>query len=269
MLRKIRAIIASIGWGSPVLVASLVAGACSAAPDEPAIGAGGAAAGGGAALAGAGPAVNPLGRARCQAPLGVNASPTTTPEAIELLNALPKPTSVACFLESLERPLTVYATSSQFSAQPAFSAASPRVFLKLGSLWLSVVIDGKSSYLIEFGDRLPGDPPRSIKGELQLPVSEAVAPSALYDRVRYGTGTGCGLCHYGESAATGPSLVNAFASIAFRPRTDTRVSLETLRNAAATCNWQSEPHRCEMLSAVFDGGDVVEEAFPDVMPTFF
>jgi hypothetical protein len=271
MPRKIRAFIASVGWVSPIFVGSLaaVAGACSASPDDAAIGVGGAVASGGAANAGAGPAVNPLGRARCVAPVGVNGSPKTTQESIELLNALPKPTSVACFLESLERPLTVYATSSQFSAQPALSSASPRVFLKLGSLWLSVVIDGKSSYLMEFGDRVVGEPLRSIKGELQLPLDEPISPSAPYDRVRYGAGTGCGLCHYSESPATGSSPINAFASVAFRPRTDTRVGVEVLRNAAATCNWQSESHRCEMLSAIFDGGVVTEEAFPEAMPTFF
>ena len=172
MPRKIRAFVASIGWVSSIFVGSLaaMAGACSAPPDDFAIGVGGAVAGGATANAGAGPTVSPLGRTRCVAPLGVNGSPRCTQELIELLNALPKPTSVACFLESLERPLTVYATSSQFSAQPAFSGASPRLFLKLGSLWLSVVIDGKSSYLMEFGDRVVGDPLRSIKGELQLPA---------------------------------------------------------------------------------------------------
>jgi hypothetical protein len=172
-------------------------------------------------------------------------------------------------LESLERPLTIYATSSVFSAQPALSAASPRIFLKLGSLWLSVVIDGESSYLIEFGDQLPGTPLQSIKGELQLPLEQAVVPSAPYDRVRYGKGTGCGLCHYGENPATGPSLSNAFSSIAFRPRPDTRVAIDTLRSAHAGCNWQTDAHRCEMLSALFDGGTVMEEAFPDAMPTFY
>jgi hypothetical protein len=42
-----------------------------------------------------------------------------------------------------------------------------------------------------------------------------------------------------------------------------------LRSASATCNWQTESHRCEMLSAVFDGGIVIEEAFPEAMSTFF
>jgi hypothetical protein len=255
----------------PILIlgTACLAMACGASPDDTLMGTGGSVTGGGTSNAGGGPIVNPLGRARCQAPAGVSASPKTTQESVQLLNSLPKPTSVACFLESLDRPLTVYATSSKFSAQPAFSVASPRLFLKLGSLWLSVVIDGESSYLMEFGDRLEADPMRSVKGELQLPINEPVSASAPYDRVLYGKGTGCGLCHYGESPATDSSLVNAFASVAFRPRSDSRVSVESLRAAAATCNWQVEAHRCEMLSAVFDGGVVLEESFPDSMPTFF
>lgn len=269
MLRKFRVSFAAIGRASPLLVFSIAAfaAACGSSSEEAALGSSGASGSGGSSNTS--PVVNPLGRARCRAPVGVSGAPQSTQEAIALLNSLPKPTSVACFLESLERPLIAYATSSAFSAQPALSIASPRLFLRLGSLWLSVVIDGESSYLIEFGEQLPGAPLRSVKGELQLPVSDFVAASDPYDRVRYGKGTGCGLCHYGETPAVDPTLVNAFSSIAFRPRPDTRVAIDSLKSAAATCNWQSEPHRCEMLSAVFDGGAVREEAFPQTMPTFY
>lgn len=176
--------------------------ACGASPEPAANGS--AASAGEAVDAGSAPVVNPLGRARCRAPAGVSGSPTTTEEAIALLNALPKPTGVACFLESLDRPLYAYATSSVFSAQPALSAESPRVFLKLGSLWLSVVIDGDSSYLIEFGQRLVDAPLQSIKGELQLPLERAVSAHDPYERVLYGKGSVCGLCHYDEGRATSP-----------------------------------------------------------------
>jgi hypothetical protein len=210
-----------------------------------------------------------LGRTRCQAPAGVSAAPKTTEEAVQLLNALPKPTSVACFVESLERPLTAFATSSSFSAQPALSLKSPRVFLKLGQLWVSVVVDGDSSYLIEFGYRPESEPLRSIKGELQLPLTEPVPLGLPYDRVRYGSGTVCGLCHTNEAPAPSIAFASAFASAAFRPRPDSRVSIDTLRSESANCNWQIEPHRCELLSAIFDSGPMSEEAFPDDMPTFF
>jgi hypothetical protein len=199
----------------------------------------------------------------------VSASPGDVEQAVQLLNALPKPTSVACFVESLARPLTVYATSSPFSAQPALSPASPRLFIKLGQLWLSVVIDGDSSYLMEFGYLIDQEQMRSIKGELQLPLDAAIAPSAPFDRVRYQNGTVCGLCHLDEHQEMGVAFATAFSSAAFRPRPDSRVSLDNLRIANQTCDWQVEPHRCEMLSAVFDSGEVSEVPFPDTMKTFF
>jgi hypothetical protein len=230
----------------------------------------GSAPGGAASMAGSGGAVNPLGRARCQAPPGVSASPQNTQEALQLLNALPRPTTVACFVESLERPLHVNATSSVFSAQAALSAVSPRVFIKLGRLWLSIVIDGKSSNLLEFGDLLEGEPLRSIKGEVELPISEPIAPNAPYDRVLYATqGTVCGFCHYGEASTENVDFPNAFSSAAFRPQPQTRVSIDSLRTQAQICDWQVEPQRCEMLSAVFDGGSVEEVSFPESMATFF
>lgn len=248
---------------------------CSAAEEpvplgDPSAASGGAGVSGSGSMAGSGGAtVNPLGRARCRAPDGVSDSPQNTQQTLQLLNALPKPTTVACLVESLSRPLTIYATSSPFSAQPALSVISPRVFIKLGSLWISVVIDGDSSYLVEFGDLVAGEQPRSIKGELLLPVSEAVTPSAPYDRVKEGTGTVCGLCHYDEHHEGSMLFDTAFSSIAFRPRPDSRVSVEALRLQSQLCDWQVEPHRCEMLSAVFGGGDVLETAFPDSMVTFF
>jgi hypothetical protein len=219
---------------------------------------------------GGGGGTNPLGRARCPAPVGVSASPQNTQEAVQLLNALPKPTTVACFVESLERPLYVNATSSIFSAQAALSAVSPRVFIRLGRLWLSIVIDGKSSDLIEFGDLLEGEPLRSIKGEVELPIMEPIAPSAPYDRVLYNTqGTVCGFCHYGETSTENLDFPTAFSSTSFRPQPQTIVNIDSLRAQAQICDWQLEPHRCEMLSAVFDGGSVEEVPFPASMATFF
>jgi hypothetical protein len=91
---------------------------------------------------------------------------------VTLLNALPKPTSAACFVESLDRTFTASATSSQFSAQPAFSARSPRVFFKFDQLWVSVVLDGSSSDLLDFSYEL--DESRSIKGEILTPITAAL-----------------------------------------------------------------------------------------------
>lgn len=224
-------------------------------------------AGSGGALPGSNP--NPLGHVRCQAPPGMG-SPGTIEQALALLNALPKPTSVACFVESLDRPLAISATNSFNSAQPALDSASPRVFIKIGQLWLSIVIAGEASKLLEFGYLLP-DPLelRSIKGELHFPLATEVAPGAPYDGVLYNGGSICRVCHFDERPETVPGLQNVFSSAAFRPRPDSRVPLERVRHEAQTCDWQVQPARCEMLSAVFDGGPVTEALFPEEMPTFF
>jgi len=197
----------------------------------------------------------------------MSGSPATIEEAVALLNALPKPTSVACFVESLDRPLAMFVTNSAFSAQPALSTASPRVFLKLNRLWLSIVIDGDSSYLLEFGYQT--EDLRSVKGELLLPLTEALSPSAPYDRVLHDPGTVCGLCHRNEQPDASVTFARAFTSVAFRPRPESYVSIDSLRREDERCDWQLEPHRCEMLAAVFDGGSVAEVPFPDSMATFF
>lgn len=240
----------------------LATAACGEAPGDE----GRLAAGGGSGSPA--PVVSPLGRERCRAPAGSSGSPRTIAEAVALLNALPKPTSVACFVESLERPLSVFATNSQFSAQPAFSDESPRVFIQLGELWLSVVMDGDSSYLVELSELAADPQPRSLKGELLLPLEAPVAPSAPFERIRYGTGTICGLCHGQERPEPGISSM-AFSSLAFRPRPETRIPLERLAEHSRRCDWAAERHRCELLSSVFDGGDVTEVPFPDSMATFY
>lgn len=253
------------------LVAVLVLLGCGSEPSG-AGAASGASAGGATSMGGGGgapaaPSVNPLGRARCQAPDMASASPADVERSVALINALPKPTSVACFVESLVRPLNIYATSSTLSAQPADSQRSPRVFIKLDKLWLSVVVDGDSSPLIEFGLLVDDQLTRSLKGELKLPIDAPIAPSTPFDRVRYDDGTLCGLCHANEQQETKFGM--AFSSDALRPRPEGRVSVDALRLEARACDWHVEPHRCEMLSAIFDGGGVNEVQFPETMRTFF
>ena len=223
---------------------------------------------GGAPAAGVGGAPSPLGTPRCQPPVGMNGSPQTIEAAVSLLNALPKPTSAACFVQSLDRPLTVYAANSPISAQPARSARSPRVFIKLERLWVSVVVDGDSSYLLEFSHLEP-DGLRSVKGEVLTPLTEPLALSAPYDRIHYAGGTVCGVCHSNEQPALDTSLSGAFASTPYRPRPETRVAWDALLTERQLCDWSIEPHRCEMLSALFDGGATEEQPFPDTMETFY
>src|SRR5687768_2690122 len=58
------------------------------------------------------PAV-PAARAPCSAPSGVSASPRNVSALVELINSLPRPTSLPCLLETLQRPLEIYLTRSE------------------------------------------------------------------------------------------------------------------------------------------------------------
>src|SRR4051794_26926429 len=71
---------------------------------------------------------------RCVAPAGTTSSPQTIADVVELLNAMPKPVSLPCFLSTLARPLEVHATLSVTSAQPAVGKRSPRIFIFLDGL---------------------------------------------------------------------------------------------------------------------------------------
>ena len=212
--------------------------------------------------------------ALCRPPEGVSGSPRTIEEAVTLLNALPKPTSVACFLESLDRPLQAIATRNIVSAQPAFSAVSPRIFLRHGQLVLSVVPEGEGSHLLEFSYLLEGDT-RSIKAELALPLTGPVPASAPYEHVLPTDpvglargGTVCGGCHAHEERVQSIGFASAFSSVAFRPNPSFQVSLETLAAEQKSCDRAAQPDRCAILTALFGHGAVTPAEFPSAMVIF-
>ena len=127
---------------------------------------------------------------RCVTPEGVSGSPESIDDALALINALPKPTTLPCFLQSLDRPLRLHATSGIVSAQPSQGRRSPRIFLfsPSGSFQMSVVPAGPGAPLLEFGEL--GANQRSVKAELAFPISEPVAPNAPFTRVKISdTGT--------------------------------------------------------------------------------
>src|SRR4051812_3519066 len=74
---------------------------------------------------------------------------TTIAAAVNRLNALPQPVTAPCFIASLPRPLDVVGTNSVFSAQPASSNQSPRMFVFLPALVASVVPEGDGAGVIE------------------------------------------------------------------------------------------------------------------------
>lgn len=197
----------------------------------------------------------------------VSTYPQTIEETISLINALPKPLSLGCFIESLDRPLGVNATTSVFSAQPAAGERSPRLFLMMGNLILSIVPEGDGSLLLEFGEFVSER--QTLKGELVFPVEDTLPVDAAYERVLFNEGqsTVCGFCHRGEySSDLHPG---GFISEAFRPAYWSVVELEWVELQWRTCDANLEPDRCAILDGVFGRGEVHEEPFSPDLSIFF
>jgi hypothetical protein len=207
----------------------------------------------------------PIDTRRCIAPPGLGA-PRTIDEAVALVNALPPPVTLPCYLESLDRPLALEASLSQFSAQPARGPGNPRMFLFSGALVSTIVPDGVGAALLEFGERI--DDSRSVKGEIEFPVALPLDPAAPFERVQTSErGSTCGLCHAGE-VPVGPTVPPRFVSRALRPLDEEIVDLDEVVDAFIACDPSMEPDRCEFLDALFLHGTIEHRSFPETVPTF-
>jgi hypothetical protein len=193
---------------------------------------------------------------RCLPAPGTTGSPQSIAALMELLEGLPKPTTVACLLQSLDRPLELYLTSSTFSAQPAPAERSPRTFVVLGPLLLSVVAEGDASTLVEVGYQTA--PGRSIKAEIPFPLRADPTPAGLLDQVRIGRVTMCGGCHTNERQVPDAFFEGdgGFESDVIPPLFVFEVGVDVLRAESEGCDAALEPERCGLLSALFDHGEV-------------
>lgn len=196
----------------------------------------------------------------CRLPAGVSGSPQNIEDVVRMINSLPKPVSLSCFIESLDRPLKLSASQSASSAQPAVSVRSPRFFIASGPLVMTVVPEGKGRDLIELAVLV--DSANSIKGEILFPVDSTISPSLPYDRVRLDSiGTNCRFCHAFESRATQITFAEAYVSQVLRPMVFSRVSLADVQNELYACDFYREPFRCKMLKSIMGTGDVVDYDF--------
>ena len=203
----------------------------------------------------------------CRAPAGVSNAPRTIDETVTLINALPKPLSLPCFLESLARPLEINATFSLLSFQPAQGRRSPRIFIFQDPTVMSIVPEGDGAPLLEFGEQRPEF--RSLKAEIEFPVSTLLAPSAPFDHLLFNSQlTNCGACHAGEVEESEVAGVRRFVSQALRPRPSDQVSAASLVHELEICDRAREPQRCAMLDGLLGWGQVSERAFPEGMSTF-
>ncbi len=208
-----------------------------------------------------------VGTQGCIAPEGMG-SPSSIQEAVDLINVLPSPVTIPCLVQSLDRPLAINSTMSFVSAQPAVDEHSPRVFIFLDSLSLSIVPAGWASDLLELGEY--SGIHESLKGEIQMPVEPPITQDAAYDHLRYNQAvTVCGLCHLDERKATEIDHPNAFISQSFQPPEDELVPLADVRAEHESCDPQQEPDRCAIFSALFDHGRVEHQDFPDEMSTIY
>lgn len=188
-------------------------------------------------------------------------NPQTIEETIALINALPKPASIDCFLNSLKGPLKVFAVNNGFSAQPAVDQASPRIFILKDKLVLSVVPAGTGRNLLEFGE-LNGTLD-SFKGEVQFPVTDTVTIDTIMSHISETTSTStCITCHSSERKAPYRSLGNLFVSRFVRPNESQRVQYPYLRAQASSCNPAINKVRCDILSAIYTKGQAEDGAFP-------
>jgi hypothetical protein len=197
----------------------------------------------------------------------VTNEPRSIEQSVELVNALPKPLTLACFIEALGRPLKLHAAISTVSAQPSRGTRSPRIFVYLETLVMTVVPEGRGAHLLEFGEQRPDM--RSVKAELRFPIEENVSSSLPYEQALFDEEvTGCAFCHADEQPDPSITAAPAFVSRALRPFERQRVPLSGLEEEHATCDAAIEPERCALLDALFGGGDVADWDFPVEMATF-
>jgi hypothetical protein len=242
--------------------------ACGDAADATA-GMAGAAAHGGTTAGAAGHAgdSSPAPRSSACAEPVTPSTPRSVADVIAMLNAMPKPVTLPCFVESLAHPLSVQATRSVLSAQPADGTRSPRVFLFLEPLIASVVPDGLGRHLLELGEQRSDT--HSLKAELEFPITSELDAASPFARLRYDDRLStCDFCHADPSPAPDLEIPYALVSQAMRPLQRERVPVDTLIAEDAACDEAHEPERCAMLRALLGETPPSETEFPSTYRTF-
>lgn len=192
-------------------------------------------------------------------------SPDSIAQAVDLINALPKPLDLSCFIAALKRPIQLVATDSKSSAQPALDAKTPRVFIFNENLYMSVTTGGDAIDTLEFGEIV--GPARSLKGELTFPLLEDATVQDVFDHVKKPefNNTTCFACHKAEEF---DAVSGGYTSVMIRPSRTT--SLFDLDNERYLCQVAEDNEgRCKMIRAIMAYGTVIEAEFDPSLPTLF
>lgn len=206
---------------------------------------------------------------RCAPGPSASGAPRTIEQVVDLINSLPKPVSVACFVESLDAPLKVFASNSAASLQLSTGPEDPRWFIFSLPLIISVTSDGPGAELLEMGVLEPGNR-RAVLGELRMPIQTAIQHALPFDRISKGEGTTCGFfCHKDEERDPRIHFAEAFVSKSIRAAAGSEVTLDTLRGVLSRCQSPTASARCELLRALLVTGRAQREDFPADMPVGF
>ncbi|MGZ5278518.1 MAG: hypothetical protein ACXWC9_01160 [Pseudobdellovibrionaceae bacterium] len=188
-------------------------------------------------------------------------SPTSIDQVVTLINLLPKPLAMDCFIRALKKPLKVYSVNSPASLQPAVNQDNPRIFIINNKLILSVVPKGAGRMLLEISQKVSST--GSVKAELAFPIAGPIANDAPFSRIREGaSGTSCRVCHQNEGIAAGFNSSQAFQSNIIEPLDGARVDRDYMKSQATFCNTAVDPYRCQMLKAIFIDGQAQDTLFP-------
>jgi hypothetical protein len=197
-------------------------------------------------------------------------SPTSIADVIELVNALPRPLNIPCFLSSLNRPLKVNITNSGRSAQPAMGDDNPRVFIMNDPLVISISVKGGASQLMEFAEFTTDQ--RSIKGELKFPITEQVVDLATpFIKIESDSTSTCVGCHLQETKVTNTQYPgDVYESLALKPEVGQKIEVSDFRLESYKCELLAElDYRCHMIYGIYNHGEVTNEDFPATTLTFF
>jgi hypothetical protein len=185
-------------------------------------------------------------------------TPKTIDEVTDLINALPKPLSIPCFVESLNRPLKVSLTLSKLSAQPAVGNDTPRIFIFIDNLIISVAPDGKGSKLLELSQLYTDS--KSLKAELEFPLHENISYTEGFDRIDIGGRSSCNGCHNGEEVDATITETTAYTSVAIKP--ETFMNLSDFQQENYKCELATVlNYRCQMIQSLFKFDQVDTESF--------
>lgn len=183
-------------------------------------------------------------------------NPQSIDQTVLLINTLPKPLTIDCFIKALKPPLQIFAVDNAFSAQPSAGVNSPRIFIIKSKLTLSVVPAGVGSSLLELSQIVSTS--ASVKGEIEFPVRQNLPAHTPYTSIletSAASATSCRICHSNELRYSAITAGVAFSSLLIRPDPFKRVTQTYLKNQALNCNQQTQPFRCAMLEAIFIKGE--------------